>query len=70
MQLVIPLYAIGLNATDAQVGLTRGILQFGGLLASLPGGFLVDRFGSKKIYILRWYCRYNSYFNYSNGTKL
>lgn len=51
IQLVLPLYALSLNVSDAGVGLVRGIGQFGGLLTTLPGGFLIDRFGSRRMYI-------------------
>lgn len=52
MQLVFPLYALSLAISDGSIGLLRGIGQFGGLLTTLPGGFLVDRFGSRRIYIV------------------
>ena len=50
MQLLLPLYAISLSVSPAGVGLMRGLAQFGGLTTSLPGGFLIDRFGARRVY--------------------
>jgi len=50
-QLIVPLYAISLYATDAQVGFSRGVIQLGSLIVALPSGFLIDKFGSRKIYV-------------------
>jgi MFS family permease len=50
MQLLLPLYAISLSVSPAGVGLIRGLAQFGGLVTSLPGGFLIDRFGARRVY--------------------
>jgi MFS family permease len=50
MQLLIPLYAISLSVSQAGVGVIRGLAQFGGLLTSLPGGFLIDRYGARRVY--------------------
>lgn len=52
MQLVFPLYALSLNISDGDIGLIRGGAQFCGLLTTLPGGFLVDRFGARRMYIV------------------
>jgi len=50
MQLLVPLYAISLSVSQAGVGMIRGLAQFGGLLTSLPGGFLIDRYGARRVY--------------------
>ena len=51
MQLVLPLYALNLGIGDAGIGLIRGMGPIGGLLTTLPGGFLIDRFGPRRVYI-------------------
>ena len=51
MQLVVPLYAMSLHATTAQIGVIRGISGLGMLLLVIPAGFLVDHFGSKKLFL-------------------
>ncbi|MDP4145063.1 MAG: MFS transporter [Bacillota bacterium] len=52
LSMIIPLYAISINASAAQVGLIRGISGIGLLILVLPSGFLVDYYGSKKLYII------------------
>jgi MFS family permease len=51
MQFVLPLYALNLGIGDAGIGLIRGMGPIGGLLTTLPGGFLIDRFGPRRVYI-------------------
>lgn len=51
MQLVVPLYAMSLQASTAQIGVIRGISGIGMLLLVIPAGFLVDHFGSKKLFL-------------------
>lgn len=51
LQLVIPLYALALKATVAQLGLVTGIGSIGRIFIILPSGFLIDRYGTKKLYI-------------------
>ncbi len=51
MQLVVPLYAMSLQASTAEIGLIRGISGIGMLLLVIPAGFLVDHFGSKKLFL-------------------
>lgn len=51
MQLVVPLYAMSLQASTAQIGVIRGISGLGMLLLVIPAGFLVDHFGSKKLFL-------------------
>jgi MFS family permease len=51
MQLVVPLYAMSLQATTAQIGVIRGISGLGMLLLVIPAGFLVDHFGSRKLFL-------------------
>lgn len=52
MQLVFPLFALSIQIGDGGIGMLRGIGQLGGLLTTLPGGFLIDRFGSRRVYIV------------------
>lgn len=56
MQLVVPLYAMDLQATIAQIGLIRGISGLGMLLLVIPSGFLVDHFGSKRLFLTGSLC--------------
>jgi len=51
MQLILPLYALKMGIGDAGIGLIRGIGPIGGLLTTLPGGFLIDRYGPRRVYI-------------------
>ncbi|MGD0585322.1 MAG: MFS transporter [Oryzomonas sp.] len=51
MQLVVPLYAMSLQASTAQIGVIRGISGLGMLLLVIPAGFLVDHYGSKKLFL-------------------
>ncbi|HEY9207404.1 MAG TPA: MFS transporter [Candidatus Methanoperedens sp.] len=50
MNLIIPIYALSLDATSTEIGLIKGISGIGDLLVVLPAGFLVDYLGSKKMY--------------------
>ena len=50
LNFIIPVYALSLNATSTEIGLINGVSGIGDLLVVLPAGFLVDYFGSKKIY--------------------
>jgi MFS family permease len=50
MHLAVPLAALRLEATSAQVGLLRGIAGVGMLLAVVPVGILVDRLGSRRVF--------------------
>jgi MFS family permease len=52
MQLLLPLYALSLSISAAGVGVIRGVAQFGGLLTSLPGGFLIDHYGARRVYLV------------------
>lgn len=49
---VMNLYAIHLGANTVQLGLIRGLTGFGILLAVLPVGCMVDRFGAKRFYLM------------------
>lgn len=51
MQMVIPLYAVSLRAGSLEVGLIRGITSLGSLFLVLPVGFLIDAYGSRKLYL-------------------
>lgn len=50
INLIIPIYALSLNATSTEIGLIKGISGIGDLLVVLPAGLLVDYFGSKRMY--------------------
>lgn len=50
INLILPIYALSLNATSTEIGLIKGISGIGDLLVVLPAGFLVDYFGSKRMY--------------------
>lgn len=50
-QMVIPLYALSLEASNAELGLLRGGMGLGMLLTVIPAGFLVDHFGSKRLFL-------------------
>ncbi len=50
VQLGVPLLALSVGATGAQVGLLRSVGGIGMLLVVLPVGLLVDRFGAGRIY--------------------
>jgi predicted MFS family arabinose efflux permease len=50
LSLALPLFALSLSATPAQVGLIRAAAGIGLLCAVLPAGFLVDRFGPKAMF--------------------
>lgn len=50
MNFIIPVYALSMNATSTEIGLIKGISGIGDLLVVLPAGFLVDYFGSRKMY--------------------
>lgn len=50
MNFILPVYALSLNATSTEIGLIKGISGIGDLLVVLPAGFLVDYFGSRKMY--------------------
>ena len=52
MQIIVPLYALSLHASTAEIGLIRGISGLGMLLLVIPAGFLVDHYGSKKLFLL------------------
>jgi predicted MFS family arabinose efflux permease len=52
MQLIVPLFALQLLATTAQIGMIRGISGIGMLLLVIPAGFLVDHFGARRLFLL------------------
>ncbi|HEX9046788.1 MAG TPA: MFS transporter [Verrucomicrobiae bacterium] len=52
LQLAVPLYALALQAATAQIGLIRGISGIGMLLLVIPAGFLVDHYGSKRLFLI------------------
>ncbi|WP_295458622.1 MFS transporter [uncultured Thiodictyon sp.] len=52
MQLMVPLFALQLLATTAQIGMIRGISGLGLLLLVIPAGFLVDHFGARRLFLL------------------
>lgn len=50
MNLIIPVYALSLNATSTEIGLIKGISGIGDLLMVFPAGILVDYLGTNKMY--------------------
>lgn len=50
VNLILPIYALSLNASSTQIGMIKGIGGIGDLLVVLPAGFMVDYLGSKKMY--------------------
>ncbi|MFZ3058815.1 MAG: MFS transporter [Candidatus Methanoperedens sp.] len=50
VNLILPIYALSLNASSTEIGLIKGIAGIGDLLVVLPAGFMVDYLGSKKMY--------------------
>jgi len=52
LQITVPLYAMSLNATTAQIGMIRGVAGLGFLLLVIPAGFLVDHYGAKKLFLI------------------
>ncbi|WP_342770236.1 MULTISPECIES: MFS transporter [unclassified Methanoculleus] len=50
LNLIIPLYALSLSATNFEIGLIKAMMGVGDLLIILPAGFLIDHFGSKRMY--------------------
>lgn len=52
MQLGVPLFALKLAASTAEIGLIRGISGIGMLLLVVPAGFLVDHFGARRLFLL------------------
>lgn len=46
---LIPIYALSLDMTDAQVGWLVGARSFLSLFLSIHGGVLMDRFGTRKV---------------------
>lgn len=51
-QMTLPLYALSMRATTGQIGLISGASGLGLLLLVIPAGFLVDHFGSKRLFIV------------------
>jgi MFS family permease len=47
VQLALPLFALDLGAGPAEIGLIRGASGVGLMLAVVPAGFFVDRFGAR-----------------------
>ena len=52
LYMVLPLYALSIQATPAQVGMIRAASGFGLLLLVIPVGFLVDRFGPRNLFLI------------------
>lgn len=52
LNFIIPVYAISLNATSTEIGLIKGFTGLGDLLTALPAGYLVDYFGTRKMYLV------------------
>ncbi len=49
--LMLPVYAVSLDAPTWIVGMIQAALMLGLLLTVLPAGFIADRFGSRRLYI-------------------
>ncbi|MDD1702545.1 MAG: MFS transporter [Methanoregula sp.] len=47
---ILPLYAISLNASNFEIGLIKAMMGVGDIMIVLPAGFLVDYFGTRKMY--------------------
>ena len=52
LAVAVPLYALALHASPAEVGLIRAASGAGLLAAALPAGVLVDRFGARRVFHL------------------
>jgi len=52
LQLAVPLFALKLAASTAEIGLIRGISGVGMLLLVVPAGFLVDHFGARRLFLI------------------
>ena len=52
LAVAVPLYALSLHASPAEVGLIRAASGVGLLAAALPAGMLVDRFGARRVFHL------------------
>lgn len=48
---VLPLIAMDFGASAAAAGLTVFVVMFGGMLSTLPAGYLLDRIGRRKLLI-------------------
>jgi MFS family permease len=51
LSVALPLYALQLGATPAQTGLLRAVSGLGLLLAVLPAGLCIDRFGARSVFL-------------------
>lgn len=51
-KLITTLYALELGASAAQIGLIGAAEALGMVLLTLPAGLLIDRFGSRRLYLL------------------
>jgi MFS family permease len=49
---ITTLFALHLNATPFQVGLISGSATLGMMLVTLPAGFLIAKYGAKRVYLL------------------
>ncbi len=49
---ITTLFALHLHATTLQVGLISGAATLGMMAVTLPAGFLIARFGAKRVYLL------------------
>lgn len=51
-KLITTLYALDMGASAAQIGLIGAAEALGMVLLTLPAGLLIDRFGSRRLYLL------------------
>ncbi|ACL16474.1 MFS transporter [Methanosphaerula palustris] len=56
---ILPLFSLSLDATTAEIGLIKGMMGVGDILIVLPAGFLIDYFGTKKMYTVA--CLFGSF---------
>src|SRR5512133_164829 len=52
LYMTLPLYALSMHASATQIGMIRGASGLGLLLLVIPAGFLVDHFGTKKLFLI------------------
>lgn len=52
VQITVPLHALRIGASIAEIGLIRGLAGLGIPLLVIPAGFMVDHFGPKRLFIV------------------
>lgn len=51
ISMVLPLFAVSIGASTVEIGAIKGISGVGAIMMIFPSGFLVDYFGSKRLYV-------------------